>query len=127
MPEPLFFGNQSMAPVCLSVGVCVLVQEGAPPESIFRRDKVPARNTNRFYSFVFANPKSYKGRFFKNESLVGYGTGSRKIKAGGRSLKGSVLTDMKKRSIIRMEIQESEEKRDGKSASCRPFASKELV
>ena len=55
-------------------------------QSLFSRDKVPARNTDRSSGFAFTTPKKVfegsKGRFFKNAPLAGCGTGSHKEKAG---------------------------------------------
>ena len=49
--------------------------------SLFRRDEVPARNTNRSSGFAFMPPKSFwgfQGAVFQKRSLAGCGTASHK-------------------------------------------------
>ena len=51
---------------------------------LFRRDEVPARNTNRSSGFAFMPPKSFwgfQGAVFQKRSLAGSGTASRKERA----------------------------------------------
>ena len=52
--------------------------------SLFRRDEVPARNTNRSSGFAFMPPKSFwgfQGAVFQKRSLAGCGTASHKRRA----------------------------------------------
>ena len=56
-------------------------KEGKPPIGVrlFRRDEVPARNTNRSSGFAFMPPKSFwgfQGAVFQKRSLAGCGTAS---------------------------------------------------
>ena len=68
------------------VGQCPTKGECEPvcKVRLFRRDKVPARNTDRPSGFAFTPRKKVfggsKGPFFKNAPLAGSGTASRKKK-----------------------------------------------
>ncbi len=81
--------------------------------SLFRRDKVPARNTHKIVRLrLYALKKVFegsKGRFFKNAPLAGCGTASHKERAsqpiGARLFRGETqekadLTGMVKFAIL---------------------------
>ena len=96
--EPIY-GHRSLSPLWV---FCAFVHGGRhPPKafgfsadashlhdlkrpSLFRRDKVPARNTHKIVRLRLYAPKKVfegsKGRFFKNAPLAGSGTASRKKK-----------------------------------------------
>ncbi|MBS6440086.1 MAG: hypothetical protein KH365_05285 [Clostridiales bacterium] len=96
MPEPLIFGNRSMGTVRRPLCGCFVLRAWweASSESpwvfgdashlhdlkrlcLFRRDKVPARNTHKIVRLCLHEPKKVfegsKGRFFKNAPWQGVG------------------------------------------------------
>ena len=97
--EPIY-GHRSLSPLWV---FCAFVHGGRhPPKafgfsadashlhdlkrpSLFRRDKVPARNTHKIVRLRLYAPKKVfegsKGRFFKNAPLAGSGTASHKERA----------------------------------------------
>ena len=97
---------------------------------LFSRDKVLSRNTPRLSGFAFTHLKKFlrvpRDAFSKTRTWQGCGTEShrRKERHNGLSIDRNEKKEYNPGGISE---KESEEKRDGQSTSCRPFAAKELV